>query len=341
MQKNLDRLGCPERPDLDLASGAGPWVYGSAPGQAAALRDALAAAVTALAHGQWPLWLGPPADAAQRAEGHFHLAPELFVQLGGITTFRFPAGQRRLGPGEALLLPPQLLHAEQVEPGAAGEPFRNLVIYAEAGVLSCHLAHELRPGVPGVLHLEARRHAQAQPVAQWLGDALGVGRGPEEAVAPPWADAQRRALVAAATAGVLRALDEPALPGPAEPPLVTRLRLLMRNQLGDPALSVRSLAQQLGCTPDYLSHLFRRSTGEHLVACINRLRLERAASLLAEGRLAGKEVAWACGYAGQSYFIRSFRARFGMTPRAWQAAAPREGQALPLPPPPRSSQSSS
>jgi AraC-like DNA-binding protein len=140
--------------------------------------------------------------------------------------------------------------------------------------------------------------------------------------AATWAAAQQRALVAAAIAGVLRAIDDPAEAASVEPPLVARLRLLIRNQLGNPALSVRSLAEQLGCTPDYLSHLFHRSSGEHLVACINRLRLERATRLLGEGRLAGKEVAWACGFASPSYFSRSFRARFGLTPKAWQAAAP-------------------
>ncbi|HNB43014.1 MAG TPA: AraC family transcriptional regulator, partial [Burkholderiaceae bacterium] len=143
----------------------------------------------------------------------------------------------------------------------------------------------------------------------------------------------------AAVAGVLRAIDEPAEAAALEPPLVARLRLLMRNQLGDPALSVGSLAEQLGCTPDYLSHLFHRSCGEHLVACINRLRLERATRLLTEGRLAGKEVAWACGYASQSYFIRSFRAQFGLTPKAWQAAVRREPH--PAAGEPTSSQSSS
>ncbi|HMY98225.1 MAG TPA: AraC family transcriptional regulator, partial [Burkholderiaceae bacterium] len=146
-------------------------------------------------------------------------------------------------------------------------------------------------------------------------------------------------LVTAAVAGVLRAIDEPAEAAALEPPLVARLRLLMRNQLGDPALSVGSLAEQLGCTPDYLSHLFHRSCGEHLVACINRLRLERATRLLTEGRLAGKEVAWACGYASQSYFIRSFRAQFGLTPKAWQAAVRREPH--PAAGEPTSSQSSS
>jgi AraC-like DNA-binding protein len=46
--------------------------------------------------------------------------------------------------------------------------------------------------------------------------------------------------------------------------------------------------------------------------------MERAAHLLGDGSLSGKEVAWACGYANPSYFIRSFRRHHGSTPQAWR-----------------------
>jgi AraC-like DNA-binding protein len=111
------------------------------------------------------------------------------------------------------------------------------------------------------------------------------------------------------------------------------VRVLVQNQLGDHTLSVRALAEQCGCTPDYLSHLFRQVSGEALVACINRLRMERAARLLADSTLAGKEVAWACGFASQSYFIRTFRAHVGLTPKAYRLAQARPQPAADLPPP--------
>ena len=71
-----------------------------------------------------------------------------------------------------------------------------------------------------------------------------------------------------------------------EPPLVARARVLIQNQLGDQALSVKRLAGQLGCTADYLSHVFSQTSGEHLAAYINRQRMERGAHLLREGGLA-------------------------------------------------------
>lgn len=289
-------------------------------GLAERLHAALARCVDRLAAGELPVQVGPPGDLSTRAAGHFHLAPELFLQLGGSTEFRFPHGRLALRAGEALLVPPTLRHDERVRAAGRQEPFSNLVVYAEGGALSCHLAHEARPGRPGIAHLEACRHPQAVRVQEWLADAARLGHEATPAGSDPRAALQVRALVAAATAGVLRLLDSRAQAAPAEPPLVARLRVLVHNQLGDATLSVRGLAQQSGCSADYLSHLFSRHGGEHLVAYITRLRLERAERLLGETELSVKEIAWACGYSTPSYFIRSFRGRHGLTPKAWRTA---------------------
>ena len=282
------------------------------------LESALTTALAAAQAGQLvvhrPQHLGEPQS---RGDGHFHLTPELFVQVEGWTDFRFPHTGCRLAAGEALIVPPQLRHDERV--GAArGAAFRNVVVNTAGAALMCHLAHEQSPGSPGIAHLETRHHAQAARVHDWLFHASQSPSDP----AQPWAEAQARALVAAALAGVLLALNAPDGTAHHEPPLIARLRVLIQNQLGDHTLSVRQLAAQSGCTADYLSHLFREVTGEALIGCLNRLRMERAARLLRETTLAVKEVAWACGFAAPSYFIRTFRHHHGVTPKQW-----REGSA--------------
>ncbi len=306
-------------------SGGGPSVAARAnPGAALRLRAGLRDFIQRSIDGQLVVQL--PAESAgvlARGEGHFHLAPELFLQLSGWTRFAFPHGELCLLPGQALLQPPRLLHAERVGAAEDGERFGNLVVYAEGGRLSCHLAHEVAHGRPGILHLEACRHAQAARIHDWLADAAVLGAG--ATADAPWASAQLRGLVGAAIAGVLRALDDADPAERPEPALVSRVRRLVQNQLADPALSVRRLAESSGCTPDYLSHLFGRSTGEHLAGYIVRQRMERAARLLGDPLIAGKEIAWACGFASQSYFSRSFRAHYGLTPKAWRA---RPGAAL-------------
>ncbi|HJU49498.1 MAG TPA: helix-turn-helix transcriptional regulator [Pseudogulbenkiania sp.] len=288
------------------------------------MRAGFEAALHELAAGRAPLRLPPPArDWVNRGDGHFHLAPELFVQLSGWSLFRFPHAELRLVAGETLLLPPRLLHAEWIG-GDGGAAFSNVVIYAEHSALTCHLAHESAPGVPGILHLEAGYHAEAQHIQRWLSDAVRIGRQPGQDD-EEWGAVQARALVLAAGAGVLRMLGDLAADARPEPPLVARARVLIQNRLGDQALSVRGLAAQLECTADYLSHLFRQHSGEALASYINRQRMERAAHLLSETRLAIKEVAFSCGFAASSYFIRHFRMQYGMTPKAWREGRREEG----------------
>ena len=272
---------------------------------------------------------GATSGFPSRGEGHFHLAAELFVQLSGWTRFQFPQGSLRLAPGEILLVPPRILHCESVGSDDGGI-FENLVVYAEDGAFRCHLAREAMPGIPGVLYVDMGQHTQASRIQDWLATAASLTSGELPGVTglptavprhnPEWAQHQSRALVTAALAGVLRALDDQRSEAPPEPSLVSRVRIMVQNQLGDVALSVGSLARQTGYSPDYLSNCFSVATGEHLTAYINRLRLERAVHLLRESALVGKEIAWACGYASPSYFIRAFRAHFSQTPKAWRQA---------------------
>lgn len=278
------------------------------------LRRALRAALPQLARGDSVLHRPPPQVGWQPgAHGHYHSAPELFLQISGWTHFTFPQGTCRLLAGQALLLPPHLQHAETVGSDASG-PFSNLVFYAEGPAFSAHLADAQQPGLPEILHLEARTTPLASNMAQWL---LAASQ-PTPDVDAAIDDWRARGLVGATLAQALLLLEQAATEQRDEPPLVARVRLLVKNQLGDPGLSVRGLASQGGCTADYLSHLFHRHAGEHLVAYITRLRMERAVQLLDSSGMAVKEVAWACGYSGPGYFIQAFRRHHGVTPSAWR-----------------------
>lgn len=352
MQKIRDhgrRLARPTRParaepaaaaERPVAMPAAP-VTPALPDDAARLRSALAGFAQAAAGGT--LVLHRPqrgGDALARGDGHFHLTPELFLQVGGWTRFRFPHGQQLLRAGQALVVPAQLRHAERVG-GSAGEPFCNLVLRADGPLVTLHLARERRAaggaglGQPGIAHLASRSHPQAQRLQDWLADVSAPDAAPPDADAAAtgageagdggWAAVQARALLAAVLAGALRLLDEApdatAASVPREPPWLAPLAVLIQNQLGDPALGVRRLAEQVGTSADHLSQQFRRLRGEPLLDHILRLRMARAEHLLRDTPLAVKEVAWACGFASASYFIRQFRLRHGCTPVQWQMLA--------------------
>ena len=329
-----DLFGCEASPGFALGGNDDPC--GSRAQLAERLRDCLADAVQRLASGailirQPDGLIGP----LPRGSGHFHLATELFIQLSGWTEFQFSQGELKLEAGEILLIPPRLLHSERVGPGRDGQRFENLVVYAEDGAFRCHLAQEVSSGVPGILYLDMGRHAQAAPIQEWLSSAAlvidekaravaesPVGRHTPDAGRGAWAGIQSNALVTAALTGVLWALDDQRHDAPPEPMPVSRVRVMVQNQLGDRTLTVRRLATQAGYSADYLSNLFSVVTGEHLSAYISRLRVARAAHLLRESTLSGKEIAWACGFSSASYFIRAFHAHFGQTPKAWRQAKP-------------------
>lgn len=255
------------------------------------------------------------------ATGHYHTAPEMFVQLTGWTDFTFPDSVCRLQAGQVLLLPPHLQHSERVGPDASG-PFANAVLYADGASLSVHLARERQAGVPAVAYLESTRGQGCTGVAQCLMEACDR---PLPAMAAhlglAWAAVEQQRAAALVAAALARTWQLLALPGTCQSgstALVAKVRLWVKNQLGDAALSVQGLAEQAGCTADHLSQRFRRETGEPLLAYIARLRMERACQLLQSTELAVKEVAWACGYSRAGYFIQAFRRLHGVTPQVWR-----------------------
>jgi AraC-like DNA-binding protein len=92
-------------------------------------------------------------------------------------------------------------------------------------------------------------------------------------------------------------------------------------RLREPDLTINSIAAAHGVTPRYLQMLFEAegsTFSEYLLA----QRLDRARELLAGLRLADTTIgaiAFGLGFNDLSYFNRTFRRRFGMTPSAVRA----------------------
>ncbi len=76
------------------------------------------------------------------------------------------------------------------------------------------------------------------------------------------------------------------------------------------------LATRLGVSPDKLERNFRAELGVSPNGYYRRLRLKRAADLLAHSSLAVRDVALACGFASMSSFARAFREEHGHAPKA-------------------------
>jgi AraC family transcriptional regulator len=113
------------------------------------------------------------------------------------------------------------------------------------------------------------------------------------------------------------------VPGPADDPLpegvhraIEHVRERWRHALGP--VTVHELASAASVSRGHLSRLFREHVGVGPVAAFERLRLARAATLLARTSLSVKAVADACGFASQYHFSRRFKDVFGIAPRTYR-----------------------
>jgi transcriptional regulator GlxA family with amidase domain len=105
-----------------------------------------------------------------------------------------------------------------------------------------------------------------------------------------------------------------------------RLRTGVRNELVlsaiaimedavEERLSMSDLASRLGVSSDKLERSFRVELRTSPNGYYRRLRLTRAADLLAHSTLAVRDVALACGFASMSSFARAFREQHGHPPK--------------------------
>lgn len=97
---------------------------------------------------------------------------------------------------------------------------------------------------------------------------------------------------------------------------VAAVRADINAHLTEPALSAAAVAQRLGISARYV-HRLLEGEGKAFSAVVMELRLALAARLLGDPRLSRRTIAaiaFDAGFGDLSYFNRSFRQRYGMTP---------------------------
>lgn len=103
-------------------------------------------------------------------------------------------------------------------------------------------------------------------------------------------------------------------------PVVARVLEELPSHVGRPVM-LDELASRAGYTPQHLNRLFKRTLGITPLRYLTRLRMDRAAELLSEGRLSVEGVAAELGYDDPFYFSRVFRSHFGRSPAQHRDAA--------------------
>lgn len=102
--------------------------------------------------------------------------------------------------------------------------------------------------------------------------------------------------------------------------VLSRFEQLLKEHLKDDILklkgtpSVKSLAMELGYSPNYLSDLLKKETGKNTLEHINLNLVEKAKTMLLGSEKSVKEIAYTLGFEYPANFSKFFKAQTGMTP---------------------------
>jgi AraC-like DNA-binding protein/mannose-6-phosphate isomerase-like protein (cupin superfamily) len=277
----------------------------------AEMRQAFDEAIRLAEKGRLVLRVPSTVKSVQNKRGmHYHYRPEFFLGLSGSTDFSFPRETFHLGPGEVCIIPAGVPHGEVVHPAVNGAPFRNLVAGFYNNTLSVHFAHEARPGKPDIDVIEFFDAPNLEVFLTLCNSVVAT-----HAMHSPARDAVLKGLLIALL-GMFRNIVETGT-GQLNSDIgkVFQAKCLVREQFANPELCVQHIAEVLGCSADYLSHLFHTETKERLTHYIQRIRIEGAVLALGTTKLTVSEIAYASGFSDPAYFARVFKQHKGITPQ--------------------------
>ena len=77
-------------------------------------------------------------------------------------------------------------------------------------------------------------------------------------------------------------------------------------------LSEKTVAEELGISPAYLSVIYKEATGINFSQYLTRVRMKHAMNLLSSTDLTTGEICYECGFESESYFRRRFKSYSGV-----------------------------
>src|SRR5690606_29042432 len=99
--------------------------------------------------------------------------------------------------------------------------------------------------------------------------------------------------------------------------IMTQARSVINERFGQP-LGLDDIADAINISPYYLSRVFSQEAGFTLSSYLHDVRMEKAASLLRNPRMAVSEVASSEGFRDAHYFARVFKSHYGSAPSTYR-----------------------
>jgi len=102
-----------------------------------------------------------------------------------------------------------------------------------------------------------------------------------------------------------------------------RVLFLLHRDMENPP-SLQMLADEVGCSPFYLSRLFAQEIGISIPKALRKLRIEKSAELLREGGISVTDAAMQVGYSSLGAFNKAFVELIGCTPTQFSKRSSRD-----------------
>ena len=232
-----------------------------------------------------------------------HSSASIAIVTGGTFQYRSGAGRDLMTPGSLML-------------GSLGQCFE---CGHEHGTGDCCISFSYSPEFFDRLEAEPRFRALRVPPVPTLSPVIArVWAALACHSAVLWEELATE--LAARTALLDRGVsDEPGSVA-AGAGAMARVARVIRRIENDPGGSYQlgALAREARLSPYHFLRIFQGATGVTPHQYLLRLRLRQAAVRLKTDRANVLDIALACGFGDLSNFNRSFRAEFGVSPRAWR-----------------------
>lgn len=96
--------------------------------------------------------------------------------------------------------------------------------------------------------------------------------------------------------------------------LVADIKSYINDNYSNPDLSLTRIAEHMDMNATYISRYFKEQTGEGILDCINRIRVENSKTLLLKKSISINDISERVGFCNTNTFIRVFKKLEGITP---------------------------
>lgn len=251
--------------------------------------------------------------------GHFHILPEVFLQISGITRFHCFDQDFTLYPKEICIMPREIAHAEWAEDYRG--PFYRVVFGFKHESFSFHFCKRNKQSKPKVCTAEHYEDISTNRFVDYVEDIITAYWQQDH-----YHNTLQKGILMALFSKLLMVLTDTEPSKLSDHVKISHCKKLILSNLNRGELNVKSLADSLQCSADYLSWLFKQKTGENVISYIREKRFERAKELLKASHLNISEIAWVCGFNDPGYFARLFKKQFLLTPKQYRITYHREGE---------------